>query len=116
MPRLGAASMVRRTASAPARCPALRTRPRLVAQRPLPSMMMATCRPHCKALYEVLCAIKYNLQKKDKLLSLAGGANQSFHVVQVSFQRPAARRGQAVVGLGKALVKIFAARNVAGLF
>src|SRR5579862_5793571 len=34
--------MVRRTDSAPRRCPATRGRPRAVAQRPLPSMMIAT--------------------------------------------------------------------------
>src|SRR5579875_1552674 len=36
--------MVRRTACAPARCPAIRGSPRARAQRPFPSMMMATCR------------------------------------------------------------------------
>src|ERR1700722_1136366 len=37
-----AASTVRRTARDPSRCPAIRGRPRDLAQRPLPSMMMAT--------------------------------------------------------------------------
>src|SRR5271166_641089 len=37
-----AASIRRRTARAPSRCPATRGRPRDLAQRPLPSMMMAT--------------------------------------------------------------------------
>src|SRR5579864_9531363 len=45
MPRRGAASIMRRAASAPARWPAERGSPREVAQRPLPSEMMATCRP-----------------------------------------------------------------------
>src|SRR5690348_1748789 len=45
MPRRGAASMMRRADSAPARWPAERGSPREVAQRPLPSEMMATCRP-----------------------------------------------------------------------
>src|SRR6185437_9909360 len=43
MPSSPAAVTVRRTASAPRRCPAMRGRPRDFAQRPLPSMMMATC-------------------------------------------------------------------------
>ena len=44
MPSSAAAVTVRRTASAPRRWPAMRGRPRDFAQRPLPSMMMATCR------------------------------------------------------------------------
>src|ERR1700742_4823355 len=35
--------MVRRTARAPSRCPAMRGNRRAAAHRPLPSMMMATC-------------------------------------------------------------------------
>src|SRR5690242_10413964 len=46
-PALTAALIVRRTASAPRLCPAVRGRPRRRAQRPLPSMMMATCRGGC---------------------------------------------------------------------
>ena len=42
MPIPGAASMIARLASAPARCPADRGNPREVAHRPLPSVMMAT--------------------------------------------------------------------------
>src|SRR5947209_8735915 len=42
MPRPGAASTVRRSAWVPARWPAMAGRPRRRAQRPLPSMMMAT--------------------------------------------------------------------------
>src|SRR5215470_10918190 len=38
-----AAFTTRRTAFTPSWCPATRGRPRRVAQRPLPSMMMATC-------------------------------------------------------------------------
>lgn len=47
MPRRGAASMMARAASAPARCPAERGRPWEEAQRPLPSEMMATWSPFC---------------------------------------------------------------------
>src|SRR6185503_11993997 len=46
-PALTAALIVRRTASAPRLCPAVRGRPRCRAHRPLPSMMMATCRGCC---------------------------------------------------------------------
>ena len=45
IPRSRAASTARRTASTPAACPAVRGRPRATAQRPLPSMMMATWSP-----------------------------------------------------------------------
>ena len=44
MPRSPAARTVRRNASTPRRWPSTRGRPRAAAQRPLPSMMMATCR------------------------------------------------------------------------
>src|SRR5262245_953674 len=52
-PRSGAASTTRRVAAMPASCPAERGRPRRVAQRPLPSMMMATCSFPFRS--EVLC-------------------------------------------------------------
>ena len=42
IPASGAASTMRRTIAAPARCPAERERPCRVAHRPLPSMMMPT--------------------------------------------------------------------------
>ena len=44
MPISRAARTTRRTASAPWRCPSAREPPRAAAQRPLPSMMIATCR------------------------------------------------------------------------
>src|SRR6516162_6692307 len=44
MPRSPAARTVRRSASTPRRCPSPRGSPRAAAQRPFPSMMMATCR------------------------------------------------------------------------
>ena len=43
-PRSAHARTTARTASTPRRCPATRGRKRCFAQRPLPSMMMATCR------------------------------------------------------------------------
>src|SRR5881394_49637 len=93
-PRSGLASTTRRTASMPARWPAPRARPRRVAQRPLPSMMIATCR-------EVLCFIKLNLKKKS-VSPRAGGADQRFHVVEIALQRAPAMRGEAILGLGHA--------------
>ena len=45
MPSRGAASIMWRADSAPARWPAERGSPREVAHRPLPSVMMATCKP-----------------------------------------------------------------------
>src|SRR6266536_1878537 len=49
IPRSPAARTVRRSASTPRRCPSPRGRPRAAAQRPLPSMMMATCRGTAKS-------------------------------------------------------------------
>ena len=43
MPISPAARTVLRNASTPRRCPSLRGNPRADAQRPLPSMIMATC-------------------------------------------------------------------------
>src|SRR5260221_9123182 len=44
MPSSWAARTTRRSASTPRRWPSARGRPRAAAQRPLPSMMIATCR------------------------------------------------------------------------
>src|SRR5438270_10300022 len=43
MPSSCEARTTRRNASTPRRCPSARGKPRAAAQRPLPSMMMATC-------------------------------------------------------------------------
>src|SRR4051812_37895692 len=43
MPSSLAARTTRRSASTPRRCPSARGRPRAAAQRPFPSMMIATC-------------------------------------------------------------------------
>src|SRR5256886_14510007 len=77
------ASTTRRTASAPARWPAVRGRPRRAAQRPLPSITIATWR-------EGLCDIKLRL-KKNSASAMPGGADQRLHVVQVALQRAATR-------------------------
>jgi len=55
MPTSGARSTTRRSAATPARCPAMRGNPRRVAQRPLPSMMIATCNPSGL----LLCIVKF---------------------------------------------------------
>src|SRR6266850_7615377 len=103
-PRSGAAVTTRRTASAPARWPAPRARPRRVAQRPLPSMMIATCR-------EVLCFIKQILKKKS-VSTRAGGADQRLHVVEIALQGAPSMRGQTVLGLGHAPGERLHARHV----
>src|ERR1019366_3669928 len=77
MPASGAASTARRAASTPARCPIMRGSPRPVAHRPLPSMMIPTCR--------VLCNPKLIDIKKDSLL-FTRGLDQRFHVIQVALQ------------------------------
>src|SRR5712691_10455025 len=91
MPSSGAASTARRTAPAPARWPATRGRPRRAAQRPLPSMMIATC-------IEELCGIK-SVLKKIPGSPLTGDANERFHVVQVVLQGTPAGARQPVFGL-----------------
>src|SRR5215203_7523343 len=89
IPRPRAASTVLLTASAPATCPAARGRPFEVAQRPLPSMMIATCK--------LLCLIKWMGTKKSRF---ARGVDDGFHVVQVALERLAAGVGEPVLGLG----------------
>src|SRR5271163_4542024 len=69
---------MRRTAATPARWPATRGRLRRAAQRPLPSMMMATCSPAGCSLCTVkllhvitsLCTVK--LPRKKRLGSSGG--------------------------------------------
>src|SRR2546428_10751041 len=108
MPRPGAASTTRRTAYAPARWPAVRGRPRRAAQRPLPSITIATCR-------EGLCDIKLRL-KKNSASAVPGGADQRLHVVQVALQRAATRSREPVLGLRDAPLERPAARDKLGPF
>jgi len=61
MPESGAASTMRRTASTPARWPAARGIPREVAQRPLPSMMIATWKVALRC--RVLGIVEYGFKK-----------------------------------------------------
>src|SRR2546426_282966 len=105
MPQPGAIRTTRRTASAPARWPAARGRPRRVAQRPLPSMTMATWR-------EVLCVIKRSRKKKNPRSARARCANQRFHVVEVALERPPAEGGESVFRLGDSGLERLVACNV----
>src|SRR6266568_3091066 len=73
------------------RRPAARGRPRRVAQRPLPSITIPTCR-------EVLCFTKLR-RKKNPSLRLPGGADQRLHVIEIALERPPAGRRQLVLGL-----------------
>src|SRR5437879_3884880 len=106
MPSRGAASTMRRTATAPARWPAARGRARRVAQRPLPSMMIATCG-------EVLCFIKSLRKKKwGPASALPRDANQRLHMVEVPLQRLAPGGREPVHRLGHTPVEGLAAGDV----
>src|SRR2546423_4449937 len=108
MPQSGAIFTTRRTASAPARCPEVRGRPRRVAQRPFPSMTMATCK-------EVLCVIKLSRKKKVRS-ACARRANQRFHVIEVALERPPADGGETVFGFGDAGFERLLAADVLRVF
>src|SRR6476646_2257191 len=105
MPASGAASTMRRTIAAPARCPAERERPCRTAHRPLPSMMMPTWIPE-------LCSIKL-LRKKREGLALARRADEGFHVRQIALERATAGRAQAVLGPWHPAFEHLAAGDVA---
>src|SRR5438128_11625109 len=107
-PWSGATSTTRRTASAPARWPAVRGRPRRAAQRPLPSMMTATWR-------EGLCDIKLRL-KKNSASAVPGGADQRLHMVQIALQRAATRGREPVLGLRDASLERLGAHDILGRF
>src|SRR6516225_5837429 len=68
MPSSAAAVTARRAASAPRRCPAIRGMPRAFAQRPLPSMMIATCRGSARGMATALIDETLNLQDLHVLL------------------------------------------------
>src|ERR1035437_9206995 len=106
-PESGAASTTRRAASTPARCPMMRGRPRPVAHRPLPSMMIPTCR--------VLCSSKLIGIKKGSLL-IAHGLDQRFHVVQVALERTPPGGGQPVLGARNAAGEGLDAVYISGFF
>src|SRR5450759_4058656 len=104
-PASGAASTARRAASTPARCPMMRGSPRPVAHRPLPSMMIPTCR--------VLCIPKLIGIKKDSLL-FTRGLDERLHVVQVALQGTPAGCRQPVIGARHAAGEALGAVHVAG--
>ena len=79
MPRSPAARTVRRKASTPRRCPSTRGRPCAAAQRPLPSMMMATCRG----------AAKPSACRRRRRRRLASRSCRVAQTVMISFSLPA---------------------------
>src|SRR5262245_11448052 len=99
-PRPGAAFTTRRTASAPRRCPAVRGSPRAAAQRPLPSMMIATWSPTPTSFVKVLFIAKYPLKKKRRLVAerAARRADDRLHVIEIALEGPAAVRREPVLG------------------
>src|SRR5436190_4327456 len=105
MPQFGAMRTTHRTASAPARWPAARGSPRRVAQRPLPSITIATWK-------EVLCFIKQSRKKKSSPSACARRADQRFHVVEVALERPPAEGGESVFRLGDSGLERLDARDV----
>src|SRR6267143_4194567 len=137
----GAASITRRAASAPARWPAERGKPRELAQRPLPSEMMATWRRWAGAidgstggvLRTFSCCMSmffsaaggqaannFTLQsalaKNFCRSTLAGRSNKCFHMIEIALQRLPARGHQAVLRLRQAPVKGLRANNVICFF
>src|SRR6202521_2707070 len=72
MPSSPAARTVRRSASTPRRCPSLRGSPRAAAQRPLPSMMMATCRGAPKRAVREVGALASGMKFRASPCSLDG--------------------------------------------
>src|SRR5688572_14036676 len=65
MPRSTAASTVLRSARAPSRCPSPTGRPRADAQRPFPSMMIATLRASSEPWLADASVISYCLRRSD---------------------------------------------------
>src|SRR6476620_4436389 len=88
-----AASTIRRTARAPARCPADLASPRRSAQRPLPSMIIATC-----IALSSFCSV-----------------DQRFHMLEMAREHAFALRRKAVLGLRHACRELLSACNVAGI-
>src|SRR5919205_3788683 len=112
MPRSGADSSTRRSARAPASWPADRGNLRPVAQRPLPSMMIATCSP-AGCSDKVLCSIKlYSKKKTVPNLLVAHRLDQRFHMVQVALKRAATGLGQTIFGLRNPSIEGFRAGDV----
>src|SRR6266496_3455465 len=79
IPRSPAARTVRRSASTPRRCPSARGSPRAAAQRPLPSMMMATCRGAPKRAVREVGALAWGMSFGPIPCSLDGQDFLFFH-------------------------------------
>src|ERR1035438_2609351 len=107
MPASGAASTARRAASTPARCPMMRGSPRPVAHRPLPSMMIPTCR--------VLCISKLIDIKKDSLF-FTRSLDERFHMIQVALQRAPPGGRHPVIGARHAAGEALGTVHVPGFF
>src|SRR5512146_409830 len=101
IPRSGAASTIRRTTSAPARCPAARERPWRVAQRPLPSMMIPTWMPAGGEAAGWPGFIGSRLPF-GTAPAVPHGTDQGFHVVEVMLECLASRGAQPVFRAGEA--------------
>src|SRR5512143_2570896 len=115
MPRARAAETRRRMASTPAAWPALRGRPRDSAQRPLPSMMMATWSPEGAGV-GVVPGMAERLPDGGVMGStLARGPDDGLHVIEIALERAPARLGEAVLGARHAPGEGFLARDVAGV-
>src|SRR5437763_4715935 len=86
MPRRGAASMMRRATSAPARWPAERGRPREVAQRPLPSEMMATCKPGAGELTRSEDCAPVGVGGREGGIGTTGEATANMNLLSTAFE------------------------------
>src|SRR5690349_4764635 len=83
-----------RAVRSPASWPAERVSPCAVAQRPLPSMITARCRPSkvAGAIGDPGCRVIGMW----KVSAFPRGADQRFHVVEIAFERATAGGGEAV--------------------
>src|SRR5262245_32600360 len=97
MPSAGAAATTRRTASTPARCPARRGSPRARAQRPLPSIAIATWKP-CGQVLVMAKYLPMEEGSRSRRTAPLGRADQRLHPDEVVGERPAPGRRQAVLG------------------
>src|SRR6185436_19366790 len=91
MPVRAADSTMRLTVRAPARCPAERAKPRRSAQRPLPSMMIATCIARLRAFRRL---------------------DQRFQVLEMTGEHPPAFGREAVLGFRDARGEFLLADDV----
>src|SRR5687768_17297850 len=103
MPHCGAVSTILRAVRAPSMWPVGRLLPRLTAQRPLPSMMIATCRPGAlSSLCSVACATlplgRAERVRSIRLLVLTRRMNECFHVIEVSLDCAASLGRQPILG------------------